>query len=81
MRSRSPSSLVGAVLNLMDSLFNGMGGSEMYRAQVFPELFPNQPQMRLENWSLEDLEQYVGGKFTPGYEFKQYKQRYILGVS
>jgi hypothetical protein len=55
--------------NLIDPLFNGMGGSEMYRAQIFPELFPNEPQMMLENWPLEDLEQYVGGKYTPGYRW------------
>ncbi|AGK86011.1 hypothetical protein Chy4_0049 [Mycobacterium phage Chy4] len=44
-----------------------MPGSEMYRAEVFPELFPHQKPMLLENWSQDDLEQYVGGVFTPGY--------------
>ena len=53
--------------NLLDSLFNGMPGSEMYRAQIFPELFPHQRDMQLVNWPLDDLEMYVGGKFTPGY--------------
>lgn len=53
--------------NLIDPMFNGMPGSEMYRAQLFPELFPHQPEMRLENWPLEDLEMYVGGPFTRGY--------------
>ncbi|AOQ28170.1 hypothetical protein SEA_DUDELITTLE_52 [Mycobacterium phage DudeLittle] len=52
--------------NIMDPTFNGMPGSEMYRGEVFPELFPG-PRMRLENWPQEDLEMYVGGIFTPGY--------------
>lgn len=47
-------------MNIMDSIFNGMGGSEMYRAQVFPELFPNQKQMLTGNWSVQDLEMYCG---------------------
>jgi len=51
----------------MDSTFNGMGGSEFYRAQVFPELFPHEKPMALENWSQDDLEMYCGGVFTPGY--------------
>lgn len=66
--------------NIMDALFNGMPGSEFYRAQLFPELFPHQPQMRLENWSLEDLEMYVGGKFTEGY-FDNYNTRHLLGAN
>lgn len=45
----------------MDSVFNGMGGSEMYRAQVFPELFPHEKRMLLENWSVEDIAMYVRG--------------------
>ena len=53
--------------NIIDPLFNGMPASEMYRAQLFPELWPHQPQMLLDNWPIEDLEMYVGGKFTPGY--------------
>lgn len=47
--------------NLMDSLFNGMAGSEMYRAQVFPELFPHEKPMLIDNWSLEDIEMYCLG--------------------
>jgi hypothetical protein len=47
--------------NIMDPLFNGMGGSEFYRAQIFPDLFPHQKQMMLENWSKQDLEMYVKG--------------------
>lgn len=46
--------------NVMDSLFNGMPGSEFYRAQVFPELFPHEKQMLIHNWSPEDIEMYCG---------------------
>jgi hypothetical protein len=63
--------------NLLDALFNGMGGSEMYRAQIFPELWPNEPQMMLDNWSIDDLEMYVGGKFTPGYSWPREKGRMV----
>lgn len=48
-------------MNIMDSVFNGMGGSELYRAQVFPELFPHIPPMLLHNWSVDDIEMYVAG--------------------
>ncbi|ACE79978.1 hypothetical protein Pukovnik_52 [Mycobacterium phage Pukovnik] len=54
------------MMNIMDADFNGPG-SEMYRAELFPELFPHQKRMMLENWPQEDLEMYVGGIFTPGY--------------
>ena len=57
--------------NLLDGTFNGMPGSEFYRAQVFPELFPHERQMMLEHWSQDDLEMYVGGCFTPGYGRRQ----------
>lgn len=67
--------------NLFDEMFNGMGGNELYRAELTPELFPHQKLMMLDNWPLEDLEMYVGGQFTPGYQFKNYNQRYILGAS
>ena len=46
--------------NLMDSLFNGMPGSEFYRAQIFPELFPHEKQMLTHNWSEQDREMYCG---------------------
>lgn len=48
------------MLNIMDPLFNGMAGSEFYRAQVFPELFPHEKQMLIDNWSAEDREMYCG---------------------
>lgn len=46
--------------NIMDPLFNGMGGSEFYRSMVFPDLFPGRP-VRLENWTKDDIELYVTG--------------------
>lgn len=45
----------------MDSVFNGMPHSEMYRAAVFPELFPHEKRMLVENWSLQDIDMYVRG--------------------
>jgi hypothetical protein len=39
----------------------------MYRAQVFPEMYPNEKPMLLQNWHPEDLAAYVGGEYTPGY--------------
>lgn len=54
------------MLNIMDYEFNGPS-SELYRAELMPELFPHQKRMRLENWPNQDLEMYVGGIFTVGY--------------
>lgn len=45
----------------MDAVFNGMPGSELYRAQVYPELFPHQKRMLIENWPAEDIDMYVKG--------------------
>ncbi|AOZ61289.1 hypothetical protein SEA_DARTHPHADER_49 [Mycobacterium phage DarthPhader] len=64
--------------NIMDPQFNGM--PEMYRAEVFPELFPHAPRMRLENWSQDDLEMTVGGVFTPGYGMRHVPQRVLMGA-
>ena len=55
------------MLNIFDPVFNGMARSELYRSQVTPELFPNEPPMRMENWSADDLEMFVGGEYTIGY--------------
>ena len=52
---------------LFDPEFNGMPGSELYRSEVVPDLFPGQKPMMLENWPQQDLEMYCGGVFTPGY--------------
>lgn len=65
--------------NIMDPDFNGPG-SELYRAELFPDLFPHTPTMRLENWAQQDLEMYVGGMFTPGYGLNDYLQKYVLGA-
>lgn len=46
--------------NLMDSLFNGMGASEFYRAQVFPELYPHEKPMLIHRWPKQDREMYCG---------------------
>lgn len=51
-------------MNIMDTLWNGMGGSEMYRTQVFPELFPNSKGMLVDNWSDQDREMYCGGEYA-----------------
>ena len=59
------------MLHIFDSKFNGMPGSEMYRAELFPELFPHQQRMMIENWSQDDLEMFVGGVFTPEYGMKR----------
>lgn len=56
---------------IFDPLFNGMPRSEMYRAQVVPELFPHEKPMLIGNWPQEDLEMFVGGEFTPGYNDKE----------
>lgn len=54
--------------HLLDGTFNGMGGSELYRRELVPDLFPHQKAMRIENWSDDDREMYVGGEYTPGYQ-------------
>jgi len=44
----------------MDKMFNGMAGSEFYRAQVFPELFPHEKPMLVELWPVEDQIMFCG---------------------
>ena len=46
--------------NIMDSLFNHMGRSELYRSLVFPELFPHEKPMLVENWPVEDQLMFCG---------------------
>jgi hypothetical protein len=65
----------------MDPVFNGMGRSEFYRSQIFPELFPHEPPMLMHNWSRDDLEMYCGGKHTPGYDFKDFRPKIMGGVA
>ena len=52
-------------------MFNGMGGSEVYRAQVFPELYPYEKPMLIGNWSVQDREMFCGGQFTKGYVWRR----------
>lgn len=52
------------MLNIMDPIFNRMGGSEMYRGELFPELFPHQKRMLIHNWSEEDREMFCGGEWV-----------------
>lgn len=53
--------------NIFDGAFNGMGGSEMYRAAVMPDLFPEAKPMLTDNWPLDDKQMYCGGEYTVGY--------------
>ena len=64
-------------MNIMDPVFNGMGRSELYRAQVFPELFPHEPPMMLNNWSKDDLEMYCGGEFAKGSVELEWVKHYL----
>jgi len=48
----------------MDGAYNGMPGSELYRGEVFPELFPHQKRMLINNWSAQDREMFCGGEYT-----------------
>lgn len=52
--------------NITDCTYNGIGGSEMYRAEVFPELFPHTKKMLIQNWSELDREMYCGGIYAKG---------------
>jgi hypothetical protein len=53
-------------LNILDPVFNGMGRSEFYRALIFPNIFPHEKPMLIENWSVQDREMYCGGIYTKG---------------
>jgi hypothetical protein len=50
--------------NIMDPLFNGMPGGQMYRGWAFPDIIRDQPKPRFENWEPEDLIAYVGGEYA-----------------
>lgn len=45
----------------------GLERAEMYRAAVFPDLYPNEKPMLIEQWSADDRAMYCGGVYTPGY--------------
>lgn len=53
--------------NIFDAAFNGMGRSEFYRHQITPDLFPHEKPMLIENWPVQDREEYCGGTYTKGY--------------
>lgn len=60
-------------MNIMDADFNGPS-SEMYRAEVFPELFPHQKPMLIDNWPWDDLVMYCGGPYLEmEYGFETFK--------
>jgi hypothetical protein len=46
--------------DIFDGALNGMPGIEMYRAWVFPDMYPDERQPVLSNWSAEDLEAFCG---------------------
>ncbi|AIK69005.1 hypothetical protein AVT20_gp44 [Mycobacterium phage Tiffany] len=48
--------------SIFDAKFNGMGGSEMYRAQIVPDLFPHEKPMLIDNWPEEDRLLFCGGE-------------------
>lgn len=56
---------------LFDPQFGGIAHAEMYRGWVIPELYPNEKQPLLSNWDPQDLEMFIGGQFTPGYDRKE----------
>jgi hypothetical protein len=39
-------------------MFNGMGGSERYRALIIPELFPEAKPWLFRNWHEDDIVDY-----------------------
>lgn len=47
--------------SVFDSSFNGIPRSEMYRAQVTPDIYPNEKPMLIHQWSEQDREMYCGG--------------------
>ncbi|QGJ88806.1 hypothetical protein SEA_YECEY3_54 [Mycobacterium phage Yecey3] len=75
-------------LNIMDSIFNGPS-SEMYRAEVFPELFPHADRMLVENWPAEDRAHLVGGEEAKAFyrlentlaELRAIPQRILMGAN
>ncbi|AEK07325.1 hypothetical protein PBI_MYXUS_53 [Mycobacterium phage Myxus] len=75
--------------NLLDPTFNGMPGSEMYRSEVFPDLWPNEKPMLLENWSPEERGMFIGGEEAKAFyrlentlaELRAMPQRILMGAS
>lgn len=48
------------ISGVFDSGLNGMPGIQMYRAWVHPDIYPNERQPVLSNWSAEDKLSYCG---------------------
>jgi hypothetical protein len=46
--------------NIFDPLFSGLARASMYRSWVFADLFPDEPQPVLNNWTAEDLQAFCG---------------------
>ena len=58
---------IGMPEGVFDPGFNTQDRADMYRAAVFPDLYPDEKPMQIHNWSAQDREEYCGGQFTPGY--------------
>lgn len=61
----------GPLDNIFDGGFNGAARSEMYRAQVAPDLFPHEKPMRVENWDEQDQIMYCGGEYAKAAYLKE----------
>ncbi|AHJ88709.1 hypothetical protein PBI_RHYNO_51 [Mycobacterium phage RhynO] len=48
--------------SILDATFNGMGGSELYRHQLVPDLFPEGKPMLIDQWPDEDRLMFCGGE-------------------
>ena len=55
---------LSAGLDLFEGEINDR--TDMYRAAVFPELYPDEKPMLVENWHEEDRAAYCGGEYTEG---------------
>lgn len=50
--------------NIFDGTFNAMGGGEMYRAAVMPDMYPEQKPWDMAAWPEDEREIYCG-VYTP----------------
>ncbi|QGH80613.1 hypothetical protein SEA_RAHALELUJAH_53 [Mycobacterium phage Rahalelujah] len=76
----------------MDSVFDGAfngPGSEQYRAEVAPDLWPNHKPMMLQNWLPEERAVFIGGEEAKAFyrmentlaELRQVPQRVLMGAN
>ncbi len=49
-------------MDVFDSVLNGMPGINMYRGWVFSDLYPDERQPVLTNWSAEEIWAYCGAR-------------------